>query len=312
MVRGTWVLMKNGKIILSLLILVLILLTLYFTVFRENSNDVNVYDYYSGEQREDDSDKDMIYLWDEDNIPTETEYTENDNGYFDDPGFVPYLTVYDVPKATKIKGAMLISLGGAFIFRSEVQEGSSVATEFANRGYVSFVVHYRVNPYTEAESGIDIARAIKYVRYYADDYDISPDNIGVVGFSAGGIANGHAVLEFGGMKDGTLVDGNYKPDEIDKTSSTPNAVIMGYSFYGRLSVADLNESTFDNFDLPPTYYVYGTEDPFYTQFNAQVDLLQRLNKDIEVKVLDDYPHGFGAGGNWIDGVSTWLDDIFER
>lgn len=112
--------MKNGKIILSLLILVLILLTLYFTVFRENSNDVNVYDYYSGEQREDDSDKDMIYLWDEDNIPTETEYTENDNGYFDDPGFVPYLTVYDVPKATKIKGAMLISPGGAFIFRSEV------------------------------------------------------------------------------------------------------------------------------------------------------------------------------------------------
>lgn len=60
--------MKNGKIILSLLILVLILLTLYFTIFRENSNDVNVYDYYSGEQREDVSDKDMIYLWDEDNI----------------------------------------------------------------------------------------------------------------------------------------------------------------------------------------------------------------------------------------------------
>ena len=303
--------MKNGKIILSLLILVLILLTLYFTVFRGNS-DVNVYDYYSGEQREDVSDKDMIYLWDEDNISMETEYTENDNGYFDDPGFVPSLTVYDVPEGTDIKGAMLVSPGGAFIFRSEVQEGSSVATEFANRGYVSFVVHYRVNPYTEEESGIDIARAIKYVRYHADDYGISPDNIGVVGFSAGGIANGHAALEFGGAQNGTLIDGDYKSDEIDEISSTPSVVIMGYSFYGRLSVADLNESTFDNFDLPPTYYVYGTEDPFYNQFNAQVDLLQSLNKDIEVKVLDGYPHGFGAGGDWIGDVSVWLDNIFER
>ena len=27
-------------------------------------------------------------------------------------------------------------------------------------------------------------------------------------------------------------------------------------------------------------------DLFYNQFNAQVDLLQSLNKDIEVKVLD--------------------------
>ncbi len=45
---------------------------------------------------------------------------------------------------------------------------------------------------------------------------------------------------------------------------------MGYSFYGRLSVADLHEEMFQDFNLPPTYYVYGTEDPFYRQFNAQL------------------------------------------
>lgn len=53
-------------------------------------------------------------------------------------------------------------------------------------------------------------------------------------------------------------------------------------------------------------------DLFYNQFNAQVDLLQSLNKDIEVKVLEGYPHGFGAGGDWIDWVSTLFDNIFER
>ena len=167
------------------------------------------------------------------------------------------------------------------------------------------------DPYTEEESGIDIARAIKYVRYHANDYNISPDNIGVVGFSAGGIANGHAVLEFNDTSDGTLIDNNYKPDEIDKVSATPNAVVMGYSFYGRLSVADLDENAFKNFNLPPTYYVYGTEDPFYNQFNEQVALLQRLNKNIEVQVLNNYPHGFGADGDWISNISTWLDNIFN-
>ena len=97
-------------------------------------------------------------------------------------------------------------------------------------------------------------------------------------------------------------------DEIDKTSSISNNVIMGYSFYGILSVADLDENTFKDFDLPPTYYVYGTEDPFYNQFNAQVDLLENLNKNIEVNVLDNYPQGFGASGNWIFKVDAWIDE----
>lgn len=249
----------------------------------------------------------MIYLWENNNIPTETKYTINDNDYFDDSDFKPYMTVYNVPEGTKIKGAMLISPGGAFIFRSEIQEGSNVAEEFSKLGYVSFVIHYRVNPYTEEESGIDVARAIKYVRYHAKDYGIEQNKIAVVGFSAGGIANGHAVLEFGNDTNGTILDDNYNPDEIDKVSSTPNAIIMGYSFYGRLSVADLSENTFENFNLPPTYYVYGTEDPFYNQFNEQVNLLKELDKDIEVNVLNNYPHGFGINGNWADKVDNWLD-----
>lgn len=298
----------NKKIILAIIIgLIVIASIIVVYIVLKNNNDINVYDYYNGNQRENLDDKEMIYLWENNNIPTETKYTINDNDYFDDSDFKPYMTVYNVPEGTKIKGAMLISPGGAFIFRSEIQEGSNVAEEFSKLGYVSFVIHYRVNPYTEEESGIDVARAIKYVRYHAKDYGIEQNKIAVVGFSAGGIANGHAVLEFGNDINGTILDDNYNPDEIDKVSSTPNAVIMGYSFYGRLSVADLNENTFENFDLPPTYYVYGTEDPFYNQFNEQVNLLKELDKDIEVNVLNNYPHGFGISGNWADKVDNWLD-----
>lgn len=239
-------------------------------------------------------------------------YTINDGNYFDDPDFRPYITVYDVPDDTEVKGAMLVSLGGAFLFRSEIQEGANVAEEFSKLGYVSFVVHYRVDPYTEEESGIDISRAIKYVRYHAKDYGIDEDKIAVVGFSAGGIANGHAVLDFGHGEDGGIIDESYQADSLDKVDSMPNAVIMGYFFYGRLSVADLNEDTFKDFHLPPTFYVYGTEDPFYSQFNAQVDLLKKLDKNIDSLVLNNYPHGFGIGGDWSYDVVAWLDHVLDK
>ena len=235
---------KKNIIIFVIVLLILIILLIYYAFFRSSNDEVNVYDYYEGEQREDVDEEDMIYLWNSDNVPTETVYTENDNDYFDDPDFRPYMTLYDVPEGVDVKGAMLVSPGGAFLFRSEITEGSSVARAFAERGYVSFVVHYRIDPYTEEESGIDIARAIRYVRYHAEDYGIPRNNINVVGFSAGGIANGHAVFEFGDNINGTILDDSYTPDEIDEVNATPNAVIMAYSFYGRLSVADLDSSIF--------------------------------------------------------------------
>ena len=71
-------------------------------------------------------------------------------------------------------------------------------------------------------------------------------------------------------------------------------------------IADLNSSTFEDFFFFPTYYVYGTEDLFYSQFNSQVDLLNSLDKNIESLVLDNYPHGFGASGGWVDDVDNWL------
>lgn len=110
--------MKKWIIFLLILFLIGLGIVCYFVFFYE-SNDINVYDYYEGEQREDIDVEDMIYLWDEDNMPTETVYTENNGSYFDDPGFRPYVSIYEVPEGVEVKGAVLISPGGAFMFRSE-------------------------------------------------------------------------------------------------------------------------------------------------------------------------------------------------
>ena len=72
---------------------------------------------------------------------------------------------------------------------------------------------------------------------------------------------------------------------------------MIYSFYGRLSVASMDEEALRAGDLPPTFYCYGTEDPFYRQFEAQYDLMQRVGVSTRRIVLEDWPYGFGGDGD---------------
>lgn len=42
--------------------------------------------------------------------PPVTEYTANDRGYFDEPGFRPTVTFFPVPEGTAVQGAVLHSV----------------------------------------------------------------------------------------------------------------------------------------------------------------------------------------------------------
>lgn len=318
------------KKVILIIIIVLVLSIFGYGIYKknyqdkeiyqnENSSNVNVYDYYDEEEtikntniQEDGND---VYLWNKDNIPTTTNYTKNNGNYFDDPDFVPYMTKYDVPEGVKAKGAVLINPGGAFQFRSESQEGTRVAEQLTKLGYVSFVVHYRVRPYTMQEGALDLARAVRYVRKNASQYGIKEENIAIIGFSAGGILCGEEILNFDGLTNGTKLDSSYKPDELDNTSADVKAVGFIYSFYGRLSVASTDVELFRKSNLPPAFYAYGTKDPFYDQMNASVEALKKANTSVEAHVLQNTGHGFGPGNSnnlWINDFDKWLTNIFEN
>lgn len=288
------------------------------TDISNNYSNINVYDYYDEEEtirQEETFDSNDIYLWNKDNIPTTTNYTQNNGNYFDDPNFVPYMTRYDVPDGVKIKGAVLINPGGAFMFRSEGNEGTQVAEQLTKLGYVSFVVHYRVRPYTMQEGALDLARAVRYVRKNASKYGIEEDDIAIIGFSAGGILCGEEILNFDGLTNGTKLDSSYKPDELDNISADVKAVGFIYSFYGRLSVASKDVELFRKSDLPPAFYAYGTKDPFYEEMNASVKALEEANTSVESHVLQNTGHGFGPGTSnsvWINDFDKWLSNIFEN
>lgn len=252
-----------------------------------------------------------FYLWEEGNMPTETEYTENNRNYADNPDFRPYIVYHPVPEGTEVKGAVLINAGGAFMFRSDQVEGTPVAEALSVKGYQSFVVNYRLRPYTQEEGALDLARAVRFVRRHAEEYGIEETDIAVMGFSAGGILSGEELLNYDGLVSPTVLDEGYVPDALDEVSADAAACGMIYSFYGRLSVASTDVEAFREADLPPTYFLYGSEDPFVNQFKACVEALDEAGGSVESHELTGMPHGFGTGGGWLDGYDEWLEEIFK-
>ena len=252
-----------------------------------------------------------LYLWEAGNMPSQTEYTENNRGYFDDPDFRPYITSFPVPAGTEIKGAVLICPGGAFQYRSDQTEGIDVAEALCRLGYQSFVVDYRLRPYTQQEGALDLARAVRFVRAHAAEYGIEEEDIAVMGFSAGGILSGEMLLHFDGLVDGTSLDEDYTPDWLDQVSADASACGMIYAFYGQLSLGTPDVELLRSGDLPPTFYCYGTEDPFYTQFIANAQAVREAGVATEELELKNMPHGFGAEGDWIPAYDQWLTEIFQ-
>ena len=253
-----------------------------------------------------------LYLWEEGNTPSVTEYTVNNGNYADDPDFRPYLVSFPVSEGTEIKGAVLICAGGAFQFRSDSMEGTPVAEELARRGYQSFVVNYRLRPYTQEEGALDLARAVRFVRKNAELYGIDENDIAVMGFSAGGILAGEMLLNFDGLVNGTTLDGDYIPDALDNISADAAADGMIYSFYGRLSVSNNDIQTLRNGGLPPTFYCYGTRDPFYDQFLVNADAVEEAGVSVKRLQLDGRSHGFGYMEDWFDDYDIFLTDVFSR
>ncbi|MDR2037261.1 MAG: alpha/beta hydrolase [Bacteroidales bacterium] len=274
---------------------------------EEEDNEVNI-----PNGKTDNPSQTEIYLWSDGNMPATTSYqTVANSSNPDGTDFRPYMVYYPVRQGVKVKGAVLVCPGGAFAFRSG-SEGAPVAEVLSELGYQSFVVNYRLRPYTQQEGALDLARAVRFVRLHADYYGIDADNIIVAGFSAGGILCGEQVLNYRGAVNGSSLDSNYVPDELDQVSADVKGIGHIYSFYGRLSVASTDVELFRRSNLPPAFFCYGTNDGFANQFAACVNALRQAGIEVEDFVLQGWPHGYGVRGNWIQAFDTWLVNLFNN
>lgn len=143
---------------------------------------------------------------------------------------IPTLTILDPQGGTDNGSAAIVFPGGGYAHLAGNLEGRQVADWFAARGFRTFILSYRLssNGYLLPVPLLDARRAIQTVRARAADYHIAPDRIVVIGFSAGGHLAALSGTQF--------VDG--KPDAedpIDRVSSRPNYLVLGYPWLGAIS-----------------------------------------------------------------------------
>ena len=135
---------------------------------------------------------------------------------------VPVMTVYLPRTMTATTPAMLVCPGGGYTRLASNHEGRQVAGYLNSLGIAAFVLRYRLGPryHHPIELG-DAQRAIRTLRSRAQEWQLDPMRIGIIGFSAGG----HLA-----MTASTLFDsGNPRAtDVIDRAGSRPDFVVLGY------------------------------------------------------------------------------------
>ena len=130
--------------------------------------------------------------------------------YEDKPFLVPHL----------VKGSdkcVLICPGGAYLTKSMIEEGEDIAAFLNKAGISAFVLWYRSYPYRAPLMYLDCQRAVRYLRYHAEDFGFNPSKIAMVGFSAGG--NLVSVTNFLIRNQPVGIEG-YQSDAVDEMDAS--------------------------------------------------------------------------------------------
>lgn len=139
---------------------------------------------------------------------------------------VPTFTVYRPPRETNSGAAFVICPGGGYSGLAIDKEGHDIAAYLNTIGMTGVVLRYRL-PRPEGfvfDHDVplrDAARALRLVRRHAAEWDLDPDRIGIMGFSAGGHLAATLATRFdGGSPEST--------DPVDRHSSRPDFQVLVY------------------------------------------------------------------------------------
>ncbi len=221
----------------------------------------------------------------------------------------PTVTVYLPPKEKATGAAVVICPGGGHRLLVFNAEGDEPARFLASIGVVAFALKYRLgreegSPYSiEKHAREDGRRAMRLVRSRAKEWNIDPERIGLMGFSAGGEVV--SMVAFGNT-DGEA----HAADAVDRISSRPNFLIMIYP--GPLGIPDVVPPT-----APPAFLL--ASDDVQCCSPPVVKLLQRYREariSVEAHIYTQGSHGFNMGNRsklfsikgWPQRLADWLAD----
>ena len=226
----------------------------------------------------------------------------------------PSLTAFKPSPELRNGTALVICPGGGFMALSITSEGTDVAKFMAARGVTAFVLKYRL-----ARTGEDATQeftalfadrqkfqkkvgkvvplavadglaAVTYVRRHAAEWGVSPDRVGIIGFSAGGRVTSGVAFHYLPEGRPAFVAPIYAGGEISKDVPVP-------------------------VDAPPMFVAAATDDQLGLAPES-VALYERwtgAHKSAELHLYAKGGHGFGMRkqdlptDHWIDRFADWLE-----
>ena len=243
-----------------------------------------------------------------------------------EPADIPTLTPY-LPSKEKATGAAIIVCPGGGYEHLATHEGEPVAEWLNSLGITAFVLKYRLGPrYHHPAPLEDAARAIRTVRARAAEWNLDPERIGILGFSAGG----HLASTAGTHFDSGRLDAS---DLIERVTSRPNLMILIYPVISMREkghagsrrsllgtepspqlIALLSNEEHVTKETPPTFLVHTMADASVPVENSLlfVAALRKADVPFEFHLYEQGRHGFGLGGNdpilssWPGRCADWL------
>ncbi len=211
----------------------------------------------------------------------------------------PTITVYrpENPNGTSV----VVAPGGGFVFLSAVHEGTQVCEWLNSIGVTGILLKYRTPTRDETapheKPVADAAKAIALVREHAQEWNLDPKRVGLLGFSAGGNLLAHIAC-----------------DRATKTE-LPNFGIMIYGggFVDSKDPTKLKEGFTVPADAPPMFLACAHDDG-QNPTAATVLYLEykKLNIPCELHLFTKGGHGFGMRDNkqpinaWPQRCAEWI------
>lgn len=219
---------------------------------------------------------------------------------------VPQIAIYKPEASIDTKTAVIIAPGGGHYILAYDLEGTEIAEWLTQLGITAIILKYRVpgqnwNPDKRwLAAAQDGQRAMSVVRGRADEIGISPDKIGIMGFSAGGTPVKYTALTSERLYDPV--------DQYDSISFRPDFAAPIYAG-GLPKEAELNA------DCPPFFMVV-TSDDYSPVGTAEMYIsLKKAKISAEIHIYESGGHGYGLRStelpvtSWTDRMEDWMRQL---
>lgn len=232
----------------------------------------------------------------------------------------PSITYYPAWAEKATGTAIVVCPGGGYGHLAVDHEGEQIAHWLNSTGVTACVLRYRIAPYQHPAPMNDVQRALRLVRSRAAEWGLKPDQIGVLGFSAGGHLASTAATHFDNGDAAAT-------DPIEKVSCRPDFAVLCYPVISLLEepishkgsrknllgenadpalVENLSNHKRVTAMTPPTFLWHTTQDRGVSPQNSVLFYLACIEAGVpaELHVYEKGPHGIGLGKKFPE-ASQW-------